>query len=94
MNSLKAESSRSSLVHEENNPAPGYANFTFYGIHTHKFIDWAKTTTKVPRRFFPKERQKPLCNAKLKDLYDFWFSGDITAINGESERPSEPPISR
>jgi len=48
MNSLKAETGRSSLVLEENNPAPGYANFTFYGIHTFKFIDRANETTDSP----------------------------------------------
>ena len=66
MNSLKAESSRSSLVHEENNPAPGYANFTFYGIHTHKFIDWANKTTKGPVGLLPNEQAEAALQCEIE----------------------------
>ncbi len=48
MSTLKAETARSSLVLEENNPAPTYSKFTFYGIHTFRFIDRANETTDSP----------------------------------------------
>ncbi len=45
MNTLQAETGRSSLVLEENNPVPDYTNLAFYGIHTLNFIDRANETT-------------------------------------------------
>lgn len=53
MNTSKADNRRSNLVPEENNPPAGYANFTFYGIHTHKFIDWTNKTAKGPAALLP-----------------------------------------
>ena len=64
MNASKADNRRSSLVLEENKPFPGYANFTFYGIHTHKFIDWTNKTTKGPVEFLSKGQAEPAPHAK------------------------------
>ena len=51
-----------------NNPPPSYANTSYYGIHTFKFIDKANETTLVKWRFDPEDGQKELTDAELKSM--------------------------
>ena len=51
-----------------NDPPPSYANASYYGIHTFKFIDKANETTLVKWRFDPEDGQKELTDAELKSM--------------------------
>ena len=51
-----------------NNPPPSYANTSYYGIHTFKFIDKANETTLVKWRFDPEDGEKELTDAELKSM--------------------------
>jgi len=66
MNTLKAEAGRSSLVLEENNPAPAYAILAFYGIHTFNFIDRANETTDRPVTNLSKVRAEAALQFEVK----------------------------
>ncbi len=48
------------------NPPPSYANATFYGIHTFKFVDQDKHVTLVRWRFVPQAGDKMLTDDELK----------------------------
>jgi len=50
----------------KNNPPPSYANSTFFGIHTFKFINRDYKTTYVRWRFVPRDGEKRLTDAQLK----------------------------
>ena len=79
MNTSKADSRRNSLVLEEKNPPPGYANFTFYGIHTHKFIDWTNKTTKGPAALLPEGQAEAALQCEI----------GVPSGNGALDRTSE-----
>lgn len=54
------------------NPPPSYANSAFYGIHTFKFVDRKGRVTLVRWRFVPRDGEKQLTDAQLKDApHDF-----------------------
>ena len=53
---------------ETNNPPASYANCTFYGIHTFRFIDHAGKTTNVRFRFMPEDGEKSLTDAQLAQM--------------------------
>src|SRR6201986_2929290 len=50
---------------ETNNPPASYANCSFYGIHTFRFVDHAGKTTNVRWRFVPEDGEKWLTDAQL-----------------------------
>ena len=50
----------------EHNPPENYYSAEFYGIHTFKFVDAAKTEHLVKWRFVPQDGAKPLTDAELK----------------------------
>lgn len=49
-----------------NNPPVSYANSTFFGIHTFKFIDRNDKTTLVRWRFVPQDGERRLSDEELK----------------------------
>lgn len=50
----------------KNNPPTSYANSSYFGIHTFKFIDRAAKTTLVRWRFVPQDGEKRLTDEELK----------------------------
>lgn len=48
------------------NPPPSYVNAAFYGIHTFKLVDAAKTATPVRWRFVPAAGEKMMSDEELK----------------------------
>ena len=54
------------------NPPPSYANSSYYGIHTFKFIDRKSHVTLVRWHFVPQDGEKQLSDVELKSLpHDF-----------------------
>ena len=51
-----------------NNPPASYANSTYFGIHTFKFINRGEKTTLVRWRFVPQDGEKRLSDAELKEM--------------------------
>jgi catalase len=49
-----------------NNPPISYANSSYYGIHTFKFIDMANKATPVRWQFVPQDGEKRLSGEELK----------------------------
>src|SRR5271166_2717654 len=72
MNTSKADNRRSNLVPEENNPPAGYASFTFYGIHTHKFIDWTNKTAKGPAALLPEGKAEAALQCEIEVPSGLW----------------------
>lgn len=52
----------------EHNPPPSFANSSYFGIHTFKFIDATGKTTLVRWRFVPEDGEKSLSDEELKSL--------------------------
>lgn len=52
----------------EHNPPPSWANSSYFGIHTFKFINRNNETTLVRWRFVPKDGQKEMSDDELKSL--------------------------
>jgi catalase len=52
----------------DHNPPVSYANDTYYGIHTFKFVNRDDKTTLVRWRFVPRDGEKRLSNAELKSM--------------------------
>ncbi|MEQ1661967.1 MAG: catalase family peroxidase [Thiobacillus sp.] len=50
----------------EHNPPPSWANSSYFGIHTFKFISRNNETTLVRWRFVPKDGQKEMSDDELK----------------------------
>lgn len=61
-----------SLAHMDflanNNPPANFANSTYFGIHTFKFINRAGKTTLVRWHFVPQDGEKRLTDAELKTM--------------------------
>jgi catalase len=53
---------------EKHNPPPSFANSTYFGIHTFKFIDKDNKATLVRWRFVPQDGEKHLTDAQLKSM--------------------------
>lgn len=53
---------------EENNPPTSYANSSYFGIHTFKFIDSSNRTTLVRWRFVPQDGERRLSAEELASL--------------------------
>lgn len=51
---------------EKNNPQVSWANSSYYGIHTFKFVNRADKITLVRWRFVPRDGEKRLSDAELK----------------------------
>lgn len=49
----------------KNNPPPSWANTSYFGIHTFKFVDRNQKTTPVRWRFVPRDGEKHLSDAEL-----------------------------
>jgi len=52
----------------DHNPPPSYANSSYYGIHTFKFINRENQNTLVRWRFAPQDGEKQLADAELRSL--------------------------
>ncbi|MBW4046843.1 MAG: catalase family peroxidase [Proteobacteria bacterium] len=50
----------------EHNPPPSWANSSYFGIHTFKFVNGAKKTTLVRWQFVPEDGDKQMTDAELK----------------------------
>lgn len=50
------------------NPPPSYANSSYFGIHTFKFLDKDGKTTLVKWRFVPEDGEKELSDAELTSM--------------------------
>jgi len=50
------------------NPPPSYANCSFYGIHTFKFVNRDNKVTMVRFRFVPQDGEKQLSDAEQKSM--------------------------
>src|SRR5258706_12351560 len=50
------------------NPPPSYANCSFYGIHTFKFVNRDNKVTMVRFRFVPQDGEKHLSDAEQKSM--------------------------
>ena len=50
------------------NPPVSYANSTFFGIHTFRFVNRGNHTTLVRWRFVPQDGEKRLTDAELKSM--------------------------
>lgn len=53
---------------EENNPPPSFANSSYFGIHTFRFINQDNRTTPVRWRFVPQDGEKRLAAEELAAL--------------------------
>src|SRR5260221_10252975 len=53
---------------ETTNPPPSYANCSFYGIHTFKFVNRDNKVTMVRFRFVPQDGEKQLSDAEQKSM--------------------------
>lgn len=53
---------------EKNNPPISWANSSYFGIHTFKFINKDEKTTPVRWRFVPQDGEKSLTDSELKSL--------------------------
>lgn len=53
---------------EEHNPPPSFANSSYFGIHTFKFIDRQDRTSLVRWRFVPQDGEKALSDEELASL--------------------------
>lgn len=51
---------------EKNNPPVSWANSSYFGIHTFKFVNAAKKTTLVRWRFVPQDGEKQMSDEELK----------------------------
>jgi catalase len=51
-----------------NNPPPSYANTSYFGIHTFKFINRKNDTTLVRWRFVPRDGDKHLSDAQMASM--------------------------
>jgi len=71
----------------DHNPPPSYANSSYYGIHTFKFINRENQTTLVRWRFVPQDGEKQLADAELSSLpTDFLEQALITRTQQEPAR--------
>ena len=52
----------------DHNPPVSYANDTYYGIHTFKFVNGDNKTTLARWRFVPEDGEKRLSDAELKSV--------------------------
>lgn len=52
----------------EHNPPPNFANSSYFGIHTFKFVDDTGKATLVRWRFVPEDGEKQLSDEELKSL--------------------------
>ena len=50
----------------KNNPPPSWANSSYFGIHTFKFVNRRNKTTLVRWRFVPEDGEKQMSDAELK----------------------------
>jgi catalase len=50
------------------NPPPSWANSSYFGIHTFKFVSEKSTTTLVRFRFVPEDREAELTEAQLTSM--------------------------
>ena len=50
----------------EHNPPPSWANSSYFGIHTFKFVNSANKTTLVRWQFVPEDGDKQMTDAELK----------------------------
>lgn len=50
----------------KNNPPPSWANSSYFGIHTFKFVNAKNKTTLVRWRFVPEDGEKQMTDAELK----------------------------
>jgi len=66
----------------KNNPPPSYANSSYFGIHTFKFVDGDGKATAVRWRFVPQDGEKRLTDDELK-------SGTAEFPRGSTDRAHE-----
>jgi catalase len=64
----RPESAGQATFLADHNPPPSYANSSYYGIHSFKFINRDNTTTLVRWRFVPEDGEKQLSDAELSSM--------------------------
>ncbi len=63
-----SDSAGQAMFLADHNPPSSYANSSYYGIHTFKFINRENQTTLVRWRFAPQDGEKQLADAELSSL--------------------------
>lgn len=70
---------------QHHNPPASFANATYFGIHTFKFINKDNKTTLVKWRFVPQDGNKELTDGQLKTMPHDFLAQDI--INRTKKGP-------